>query len=97
MTLRNLLLKGLLAFCSMSTLCFSASFVLPTRSEFSKMSNDERADVITEVWNKRYDIMRELESEDVVNEFFILVHEMLLEDKELCQKEKCCGQGSELY
>lgn len=56
------------------------------------MTECERTQVIKETWKNRYDIMIKSESDDVVGEFFSLFHEMLLEDKELCQKEKSLRQ-----
>lgn len=63
------------------------SFVLPTRLQFSNMPYDERTKVLTEVWESRYIIMNASDADDVVDEFFCMFHEMLLEDKELCQRE----------
>lgn len=85
------------AFFSVCIICLVVSFVIPTRSEFSQMNNEERTKVLSEVWNSRYDIMLKSDAEDVVDEFFCTFHEMLLEDKELCQKENNCAQNQELY
>ena len=69
-------------------LCFSIfSFTLPTRAQFSKMNQEERTKLLTEIWDLRYEIMMKSNADDVVDEFFCLYYEMLLEDKELCLKE----------
>ena len=97
MTLRRLISKGICIFVSVCIICVSLSFFLPTRSEFSQMSKEERTKILSEVWDSRYDIMFKSKADDVVDEFFSMYHEMLLEDKELCQKENNCVQGQELY
>ena len=74
-------------------LCFSLfSFAIPTRAQFSEMNEEERTKVLTEVWDNRYNIMLNSKADDVVDEFFCIFHEMLLEDKDLCQKEKSLRQ-----
>ena len=46
----------------MLTICFLCSFTLPTKKEFTKMTECERTQVIKETWKNRYDIMIKSES-----------------------------------
>ena len=72
--------------------CFLCSFTVPTRAQFREMTEPQRTKVLEHVWDSRYDIMLNSKADDVVDEFFCIFHEMLLEDKDLCQKEKSLRQ-----
>ncbi len=68
---------------------FSCSFTIPSRDIFSVMSKEEREEIIKETWNHRNIFIKSshLKHDEAVDEFFDFFCEMLILDRDLCQKE----------
>lgn len=71
----------------MCAICSLCSFAVPTRGEFAAMTYSQRTVVLEKIWDLRYDIMLKSEADDVIDEFFCMYHELLLDDKEISIKE----------